>query len=174
MFEIERKYKLTPDEAVELLRENATTAVTIHQTYLASSPWGAVRVRKTHSDDGVVATIDCKVPTNNPDVRFEFEHEIDEHQADELLLKRGGHIAKTRHLIETTDGCQWTLDVIDNKGLVEFLGGEPICLLECEAPNLDTLEAAVTCTDLPTHNDVTSNHQWSNAAIFDLIMMVRA
>lgn len=109
--EVERKFLVTGDS----WRANAAAA-SCRQGYLAVGPPVAVRVRIM----GGKATLNVKKATLDI-VRDEFEYEIPEHDAEEMLnnLCEGYPIEKTRYRIEY-GGKTWEIDEFGgaNSGLV--------------------------------------------------------
>lgn len=116
--EIERKYLVTSD----CYKELAVARYHIRQGYISREKTGTVRVRIT--DDRAYLTIKGK-PAAGHFARYEWEKEIDVHDAEELMkLCQGTIIDKTRWIVpaETVDNLQliWEVDEFHGKheGLV--------------------------------------------------------
>ena len=104
--EIERKYLVTSD----CYKELAVARYHIRQGYISREKTGTVRVRIT--DDKAYLTIKGK-PAAGHFARYEWEKEIDVHDAEELMkLCQGTIIDKTRWIVpaETVDNLQLTVD----------------------------------------------------------------
>lgn len=104
--EIERKYLVTSD----CYKELAVARYHIRQGYISREKTGTVRVRIT--DDRAYLTIKGK-PAAGHFARYEWEKEIDVHDAEELMkLCQGTIIDKTRWIVpaETVDNLQLTVD----------------------------------------------------------------
>lgn len=104
--EIERKYLVTSD----CYKELAVARYHIRQGYISRQKTGTVRVRIT--DDKAYLTIKGK-PVAGHFARYEWEKEIDVHDAEELMkLCQGTIIDKTRWIVpaETVDNLQLTVD----------------------------------------------------------------
>ena len=116
--EIERKYLVTSD----CYKELAVARYHIRQGYISREKTGTVRVRIT--DDKAYLTIKGK-PAAGHFARYEWEKEIDVHDAEELMkLCQGTIIDKTRWIVpaETVDSGQliWEVDEFhgEQEGLV--------------------------------------------------------
>lgn len=116
--EIERKYLVTSD----CYKELAVARYHIRQGYISREKTGTVRVRIT--DDRAYLTIKGK-PAAGHFARYEWEKEIDVHDAEELMkLCQGTIIDKTRWIVpaETVDNLQliWEVDEFhgEQEGLV--------------------------------------------------------
>lgn len=116
--EIERKYLVTSD----CYKELAVARYHIRQGYISREKTGTVRVRIT--DDRAYLTIKGK-PAAGHFARYEWEKEIDVHDAEELMkLCQGTIIDKTRWIVpaETVDSGQliWEVDEFhgEQEGLV--------------------------------------------------------
>ena len=116
--EIERKYLVTSD----CYKELAVARYHIRQGYISREKTGTVRVRIT--DDKAYLTIKGK-PAAGHFARYEWEKEIDVHDAEELMkLCQGTIIDKTRWIVpaETVDNLQLTVDnlqlTVDNLQLI--------------------------------------------------------
>ncbi len=104
--EIERKYLVTSD----CYKELAVARYHIRQGYISREKTGTVRVRIT--DDKAYLTIKGQ-PAAGHFARYEWEKEIDVHDAEELMkLCQGTVIDKTRWIVpaETVDNLQLTVD----------------------------------------------------------------
>ena len=113
--EIERKYLVTSD----CYKEMAVARYHIIQGYISREKTGTVRVRIT--DDKAYLTIKGK-PAAGHLARYEWEKEIDVHDAEELMkLCQGTIIDKTRWIVPATEeGLKWEVDEFHGKheGLV--------------------------------------------------------
>ena len=116
--EIERKYLVTSD----CYKQMAVARRHIRQGYISREKTGTVRVRIT--DDKAYLTIKGK-PAAGHFARYEWEKEIDVHDAEELMkLCQGTIIDKTRWIVpaETVDNLQliWEVDEFhdEQEGLV--------------------------------------------------------
>lgn len=116
--EIERKYLVTSD----CYKQMAVARHHIRQGYISREKTGTVRVRIT--DDRAYLTIKGK-PAAGHFARYEWEKEIDVHDAEELMkLCQGTIIDKTRWIVpaETVDSGQliWEVDEFhgEQEGLV--------------------------------------------------------
>ena len=113
--EIERKYLVTSD----CYKEMAVARYHIRQGYISREKTGTVRVRIT--DDKAYLTIKGK-PAAGHLARYEWEKEIDVHDAEELMkLCQGTIIDKTRWIVPATEeGLKWEVDEFHGKheGLV--------------------------------------------------------
>jgi len=116
--EIERKYLVTSD----CYKQMAVARRHIRQGYISREKTGTVRVRIT--DDRAYLTIKGK-PAAGHFARYEWEKEIDVHDAEELMkLCQGTIIDKTRWIVpaETVDSGQliWEVDEFhgEQEGLV--------------------------------------------------------
>ena len=116
--EIERKYLVTSD----CYKQIAVARRHIRQGYISREKTGTVRVRIT--DDKAYLTIKGK-PAAGHFARYEWEKEIDVHDAEELMkLCQGTIIDKTRWIVpaETVDSGQliWEVDEFhgEQEGLV--------------------------------------------------------
>lgn len=116
--EIERKYLVTSD----CYKHMAVARRHIRQGYISREKTGIVRVRIT--DDRAYLTIKGK-PAAGHFARYEWEKEIDVHDAEELMkLCQGTIIDKTRWIVpaETVDSGQliWEVDEFhgEQEGLV--------------------------------------------------------
>ena len=116
--EIERKYLVTSD----CYKQMAVARHHIRQGYISREKTGIVRVRIT--DDRAYLTIKGK-PAAGHFARYEWEKEIDVHDAEELMkLCQGTIIDKTRWIVpaETVDSGQliWEVDEFhgEQEGLV--------------------------------------------------------
>ena len=94
MVEIERKFLVS---SIENCLLNHTKSISIVQGYLSFDPERTVRIRKTDSK----AFLTIKGKSNDKgDTRFEWEKEIQENEATQLLdLCLGQTIRKTRYFI---------------------------------------------------------------------------
>ena len=141
--EIERKF-LVKDRSFEAL---ATAQSQISQGYLSREAERTVRVRLR--DGKGFITIKSK---NRGAVRGEWEYEIPERDARELLtLCEGRVISKTRYLVPW-QGMTWEVDVFggDLSGLI---------LAEIELPSAD----AEFCAPPFVGEEVTGNQQYYNS-----------
>ena len=94
MVEIERKFLVS---SIENCLLNHTKSISIVQGYLSFDPERTVRIRKT--DTKAFLTIKGK-SNDKGDTRFEWEKEIQENEATQLLnLCLGQTIRKTRYFI---------------------------------------------------------------------------
>ena len=113
--EIERKYLVTSD----CYKEMAVARYHIRQGYISREKTGTVRVRIT--DDKAYLTIKGK-PIAGHLARYEWEKEIDVHDAEELMkLCQGTIIDKTRWIVPAAEeGLKWEVDEFHGKheGLV--------------------------------------------------------
>ena len=113
--EIERKYLVTSD----CYKEMAVARYHIRQGYISREKTGTVRVRIT--DDKAYLTIKGK-PIAGHLARYEWEKEIDVHDAEELMkLCQGTIIDKTRWIVPATEeNLKWEVDEFHGKheGLV--------------------------------------------------------
>ena len=113
--EIERKYLVTSD----CYKEMAVARYHIIQGYISREKTGTVRVRIT--DDKAYLTIKGK-PAAGHLARYEWEKEIDVHDAEELMkLCQGTIIDKTRWIVPAAEeGLKWEVDEFHGKheGLV--------------------------------------------------------
>ena len=113
--EIERKYLVTSD----CYKEMAVARYHIRQGYISREKTSTVRVRIT--DDKAYLTIKGK-PAAGHLARYEWEKEIDVHDAEELMkLCQGTIIDKTRWIVPATEeGLKWEVDEFHGKheGLV--------------------------------------------------------
>ncbi len=113
--EIERKYLVTSD----CYKEMAVARYHIRQGYISREKTGTVRVRIT--DDKAYLTIKGK-PAAGHLARYEWEKEIDVHDAEELMkLCQGTIIDKTRWIVPAAEeGLKWEVDEFHGKheGLV--------------------------------------------------------
>ena len=113
--EIERKYLVTSD----CYKEMAVARYHIRQGYISREKTGTVRVRIT--DDKAYLTIKGK-PVAGHLARYEWEKEIDVHDAEELMkLCQGTIIDKTRWIVPATEEkLKWEVDEFHGKheGLV--------------------------------------------------------
>ena len=113
--EIERKYLVTSD----CYKEMAVARYHIIQGYISREKTGTVRVRIT--DDKAYLTIKGKPATGHL-ARYEWEKEIDVHDAEELMkLCQGTIIDKTRWIVPAAEeGLKWEVDEFHGKheGLV--------------------------------------------------------
>lgn len=141
--EIERKF-LVKDRSFEVL---ATAQSQISQGYLSREAERTVRVRLR--DGKGFITIKSK---NRGAVRGEWEYEIPERDARELLtLCEGRVISKTRYLVPW-QGMTWEVDVFggDLSGLI---------LAEIELPSAD----AEFCAPPFVGEEVTGNQRYYNS-----------
>lgn len=141
--EIERKF-LVKDRSFEAL---ATAQSQISQGYLSREAERTVRVRLR--DGKGFITIKSK---NRGAVRGEWEYEIPERDARELLtLCEGRVISKTRYLVPW-QGMTWEVDVFggDLSGLI---------LAEIELPSAD----AEFCAPPFVGEEVTGNQRYYNS-----------
>ena len=113
--EIERKYLVTSD----CYKEMVVARYHIIQGYISREKTGTVRVRIT--DDKAYLTIKGK-PAAGHLARYEWEKEIDVHDAEELMkLCQGTIIDKTRWIVPAAEeGLKWEVDEFHGKheGLV--------------------------------------------------------
>jgi adenylate cyclase len=112
--EIERKFLVSN---LEECLGYSTTSIHIVQGYLSLDPSRTVRIRKT--DTGAFLTIKGK-SNKAGNTRFEWEKEISETEATELLsMCLGRTIKKTRHLVPFQSRC-FEVDVFseNHRGLV--------------------------------------------------------
>ena len=113
--EIERKYLVTSD----CYKQMAVARHHIRQGYISREKTGTVRVRI--SDDKAYLTIKGK-PAAGHFARYEWEKEIDVHDAEELMkLCQGTIIDKTRWIVPAVEkGLKWEIDEFHDKyeGLV--------------------------------------------------------
>lgn len=111
--EIERKFLV--DEAAWREYVSGVTPVTIVQGYLHADRNHSVRVRI--DDSG--ARIAIKGPTRGIS-RTEFEYEIPQSDARELLEFCLGHLIEKQRFVIDHDGVSWEIDCFagDNAGLV--------------------------------------------------------
>ncbi len=94
MFEIERKFLVS---SIDNCLHHYTKSIRIVQGYLSFDPARTVRVRKT--DDKALLTIKGE-PNATGDTRFEWEKEIAQNEAIQLLdLSLGETIQKNRYVI---------------------------------------------------------------------------
>lgn len=94
MFEIERKFLVS---SIDNCLNHYTKSIRIVQGYLSFDPARTVRVRKT--DDKALLTIKGE-PNATGDTRFEWEKEISQNEAIQLLdLSLGETIQKNRYVI---------------------------------------------------------------------------
>ncbi|MEM7425742.1 MAG: CYTH domain-containing protein [Pseudomonadota bacterium] len=110
--EIERKF-LVLDDA---WRQSADAGTRIRQGYIVGEDHCSVRVRIRSNGE---CTLTVKLPHNGMS-RYEFEHNIDQREAEGLMeLSRGAILDKHRYLVEH-QGLTWEIDVYDgaNSGLV--------------------------------------------------------
>lgn len=126
--EIERKYLVTSD----CYKELAVARYHIRQGYISREKTGTVRVRIT--DDKAYLTIKGK-PSAGHFARYEWEKEIDVHDAEELMkLCQGTIIDKTRWIVpaETGDNLQLTVDNLQLIWEVDEFHGEQEGLVVAE------------------------------------------
>ena len=126
--EIERKYLVTSD----CYKELAVARYHIRQGYISREKTGTVRVRIT--DDKAYLTIKGK-PAAGHFARYEWEKEIDVHDAEELMkLCQGTIIDKTRWIVpaETVDNLQLTVDNLQLIWEVDEFHGEQEGLVVAE------------------------------------------
>ena len=113
--EIERKYLVTSD----CYKQMAVARRHIRQGYISREKTGTVRVRITN--DKAYLTIKGK-PAAGHFARYEWEKEIDVHDAEELMkLCQGTIIDKTRWIVPAIEkGLKWEIDEFHDKyeGLV--------------------------------------------------------
>ena len=122
-FEIEHKYLVDNDS----YKEMATGKLEIRQGYLNRNPDRTVRVR-TMGSKGFL-TVKSR---NHGDKRLEFEYEIPDHDAIEMLkLAEPGIVEKTRYIIPYGN-LIWEVD--------EFHGSlKGVVVAEVEIPETDTI-----------------------------------
>lgn len=120
-YEIEHKYLVVNDS----FRELATGKVKIRQGYLNRNPDRTVRVR-TMGKKGYL-TVKSR---NHGAKRLEFEYEIPDHEAEEILkLAEPGIVEKTRWIVPF-GGLVWEVD--------EFHGSQKgVIVAEVEIPEDD-------------------------------------
>ena len=108
--EIERKYLVTSDS----YKQMAVARYHICQGYISREKTGTVRIRIT--DDKAYLTIKGK-PAAGHFARYEWEKEIDVHEAKELMhLCQGTIIDKTRWIVPAAeDGLKWEVDEFHGK-----------------------------------------------------------
>lgn len=126
--EIERKYLVTSD----CYKQMAVARHHIRQGYISREKTGTVRVRIT--DDKAYLTIKGK-PAAGHFARYEWEKEIDVHDAEELMkLCQGIIIDKTRWIVpaETVDNLQLTVDNLQLIWEVDEFHGEQEGLVVAE------------------------------------------
>lgn len=126
--EIERKYLVTSD----CYKQMAVARRHIRQGYISREKTGTVRVRIT--DDRAYLTIKGK-PAAGHFARYEWEKEIDVHDAEELMkLCQGTIIDKTRWIVpaETVDNLQLTVDNLQLIWEVDEFHGEQEGLVVAE------------------------------------------
>ena len=146
MIEIERKFLVSNLNAC---LQHQTTSTRIIQGYLSFDPARTVRVRKT--DTEAFITIKGK-PNSTGDTRYEWEKEIPENDAAQLLkLCLGQIIQKTRYVISHKSHL-FEVDVFSGK-----LQGLVIAEVE--------LSAAEEQVDLPTWigKEVTGDSRYFNS-----------
>ena len=146
MIEIERKFLVSNLNAC---LQHQTTSTLIIQGYLSFDPERTVRVRKT--DNKAFLTIKGK-PNATGDTRYEWEKEIPENDAAQLLkLCLGQIIQKTRYVISHKSHL-FEVDVFSGK-----LQGLVIAEVE--------LSAAEEQVDLPTWigKEVTGDSRYFNS-----------
>lgn len=109
--EIERKFLVASDA----WRQSADQGVRITQGYIVNANHCNVRVR---IDGNGKCTVTTKMP-HSGFTRYEFEHEVDQEVAQDLMDRCGDAIIdKVRHKI-TIDGLVWEIDAY--RGLNEGL-----------------------------------------------------
>lgn len=114
MVEIERKFLVSN---LEQCLEDSTKSIHIVQGYLSLDPSRTVRIRKTDTKAFLTIKGKSNIAGNT---RFEWEKEISEMEATELLsLCLGQTIEKTRHLVPFQSHC-FEVDVFseNHSGLV--------------------------------------------------------
>lgn len=155
--EIERKYLVTSD----CYKELAVARHHIRQGYISREKTGTVRVRIT--DDRAYLTIKGK-PAAGHFARYEWEKEIDVHDAEELMkLCQGTIIDKTRWIVpaETVDNLQLTVDNLQLIWEVDEFHGEQEGLVVAEI-ELDNEEQSFEKPDF-IGDEVTHDSRYYNA-----------
>ena len=155
--EIERKYLVTSD----CYKELAVARYHICQGYISREKTGTVRVRIT--DDRAYLTIKGK-PAAGHFARYEWEKEIDVHDAEELMkLCQGTIIDKTRWIVpaETVDNLQLTVDNLQLIWEVDEFHGKHEGLVVAEI-ELDNEEQSFEKPDF-IGDEVTHDPRYYNA-----------
>ena len=155
--EIERKYLVTSD----CYKELAVARYHIRQGYISREKTGTVRVRIT--DDKAYLTIKGK-PAAGHFARYEWEKEIDVHDAEELMkLCQGTIIDKTRWIVpaETVDNLQLTVDNLQLIWEVDEFHGKHEGLVVAEI-ELDNEEQSFEKPDF-IGDEVTHDPRYYNA-----------
>ena len=155
--EIERKYLVTSD----CYKQMAVARHHIRQGYISREKTGTVRVRIT--DDRAYLTIKGK-PAAGHFARYEWEKEIDVHDAEELMkLCQGTIIDKTRWIVpaETVDNLQLTVDNLQLIWEVDEFHGKHEGLVVAEI-ELDNEEQSFEKPDF-IGDEVTHDPRYYNA-----------
>ena len=155
--EIERKYLVTSD----CYKQMAVARHHIRQGYISREKTGTVRVRIT--DDRAYLTIKGK-PAAGHFARYEWEKEIDVHDAEELMkLCQGTIIDKTRWIVpaETVDNLQLTVDNLQLIWEVDEFHGKHEGLVVAEI-ELDNEEQSFEKPDF-IGDEVTHDSRYYNA-----------
>lgn len=155
--EIERKYLVTSD----CYKQMAVDRHHIRQGYISREKTGTVRVRIT--DDKAYLTIKGK-PAAGHFARYEWEKEIDVHDAEELMkLCQGTIIDKTRWIVpaETVDNLQLTVDNLQLIWEVDEFHGKHEGLVVAEI-ELDNEEQSFEKPDF-IGDEVTHDPRYYNA-----------
>lgn len=155
--EIERKYLVTSD----CYKELAVARYHIRQGYISREKTGTVRVRIT--DDKAYLTIKGK-PAAGHFARYEWEKEIDVHDAEELMkLCQGTIIDKTRWIVpaKTVDNLQLTVDNLQLIWEVDEFHGKHEGLVVAEI-ELDNEEQSFEKPDF-IGDEVTHDPRYYNA-----------
>lgn len=145
--EIERKYLVTSD----CYKQMAVARRHIRQGYISREKTGTVRVRIT--DDKAYLTIKGK-PAAGHFARYEWEKEIDVHDAEELMkLCQGTIIDKTRWIVPAAEkGLKWEIDEFHGKH-------KDLVIAEIELPHEEFHFETPTFIG----KEVTDNPQYYNA-----------
>jgi adenylate cyclase len=144
--EIERRFFVVSDawQALSVRHEQ------LDQGYLSQGKEGViVRVRRSEEQ----AWLTLKAPTNNPEIRHEFEYTIPEADAAALLSLTPRRVTKTRHHLNYPGG-DWVVDVFSGDNA-------PLVIAEVERENP---EAALAIPEW-CGEEITGRGELSNAAL---------
>jgi adenylate cyclase len=149
MIEIERKFLPSTSFSLSEIEQHSTKKFQIQQGYISNDPARTVRVRLK----GEKGFLTIKGVGNETNIsRFEWEKEIEKHEAEALLnLCNSGIIKKTRYEVQQANHI-FEIDVFEgqNQGLI-------IIEIELESEN-ETFQKPHWLGE-----EVTLNHRYFNA-----------
>lgn len=159
-YEIERKFLVNLEEAVQVLQEAVTSVDEIEQAYLVDSAHCEVRIRLTrvilplHRAGALSATLTAKGPRVGA-TRAEPESSLDPRAARDMIsLAPWPKLKKLRHKIPAEDGLVWEIDVYT-------VGDRQVAVAEIELPSEDHEFKRPTWLG----REVTGEPEWDNRNI---------